>query len=82
MPALLKPAIKPTPKPRGVWVTDSLPDSDLTVLVRTNDRELPVWPGFHDGEFWRTADASTVVGIVLGWMNLEDAAKHLDSIKL
>mgnify|MGYP007077649795 CR=1 FL=1 len=67
---------------RGVWVKDSLPDSDLTVLVRTNDPEFAVWPGFHDGEGWRMADASTAVGLVLGWMNLEDAAKHLDSITL
>jgi hypothetical protein len=60
-----------------IWNT-SLPDSDVTVLVRLADEETPVWPCFHDGEFWRTADASTVCGPVAGWMHLEDAAKLLD----
>jgi hypothetical protein len=67
---------------RGVWVKDSLPDSDLTVVVGTNYPEFPFWRGFPVGVFWRRAVATTAVGLVLGWMNLEDAAKHLDSITL
>ena len=60
------------------WVTDCLPDSDLTVLIRTNDDEFPVWPGFHDGEAWRSCTADEIQGIVLGWMTLEQAAEALD----
>jgi hypothetical protein len=61
-----------------MWITDELPDSDSLVLMRLNDAETPVWPGFHDGEEWRSADATTVQGPVLGWMELEAAAKALD----
>jgi hypothetical protein len=49
--------------------------------MRLNDEENPVWPGFHDGETWRTAAAATVSGPVLGWMNLLDAALMLDDVK-
>jgi hypothetical protein len=63
------------------WITDKLPDSDMTVLMRLSDKEFPVWPGFHDGEQWMSSDASTVEGPVLGWMELEDAAKQLDGHK-
>lgn len=63
---------------RKRWITDCLPDSEALVLMRLKDEECPVWPGFHDGEEWRSADASTVQGPVVGWMELEDAAKRLD----
>lgn len=62
---------------RGMWITDQLPDSDMTVLMKLSDAEFPIWPGFHDGERWCSADALTVVGPVLGWMELETAAKLL-----
>lgn len=54
-----------------------LPDSDITVLAMTTDPECPVWPCFHDGEVWRTCDASTLHGSVRGWMHLEEAAAVL-----
>lgn len=60
------------------WVRNGLPDSDTTVLVRIEDEESPIWPGFHDGEAWRHADASLMELRVLGWMELEAAAKVLD----
>jgi len=60
------------------WETDSLPDSDLTVLIRLPDGEFPVWPAFHDGEKWRSADGVTLQGPVQGWMHLETAAAILD----
>lgn len=63
------------------WITDRLPDSDMTVLIRLSGDEYPVWPGFHDGEGWRSADASTLEGPVLGWMELDDAADFLDGKK-
>lgn len=50
----------------------------MTVLIRFRGDEFPVWPGFHDGENWCSADASTLEGPVLGWMELEDAAAILD----
>jgi hypothetical protein len=63
------------------WVRDRLPDADTTVLIRCSGEEYPVWPGFHDGEKWCSADASTLEGPVLGWMELEDAASILDTPK-
>lgn len=58
------------------WKTD-LPDSELTVLMKLDCEEYPIWPGFHDGEAWRSVDASLVNARVLGWMELYDAAKLL-----
>lgn len=60
----------------ATWKT-GLPDSDLTVLMRLEDDEMPVWPGFHDGEQWRGADANPVHSKVLGWMELHEAAELL-----
>lgn len=64
------------------WITDHLPDSDMTVLMRLSDPEYPIWPGFHDGEKWCSADASTVDGPILGWMELENARHLLDRLDL
>lgn len=63
----------------SAWVTDHLPDSDQLVLIRCSGEELSIWPGFHDGEEWRSASAETLEGPVLGWMQLEDAAAVLDA---
>ncbi len=60
------------------WITDTLPDDEMTVLMRLNDNEYPVWPGFRDDGEWRSCDGTTVAGPVLGWMQLEDAASALD----
>lgn len=51
---------------RSNWIKDTLPDSDLTVLLRLPNGEFPVWPGFHDGEQWCSADGSTLEGPVDG----------------
>lgn len=67
------------------WTTDSLPDSDITVMLRLPDEEYPVWPGYHDGETWRSADGTPIgdscAGPVIGWMNLDDAAHVMDGKK-
>jgi hypothetical protein len=60
------------------WITDSLPDADMTVLLRLSGEEYPVWPGYHDGEGWRSAGGEELEGPVLGWMELGDAAAALD----
>lgn len=60
------------------WITSTLPDSDMTVLMRLEDNEYPVWPGFHDGEHWRSSDGTIVQGPIRGWMHLEDAARAID----
>lgn len=62
------------------WITAELPDADLTVLMRLQDLEYPIWVGFHDGDGWRSADSTSVDGPVLGWMQLEDAAAALDTL--
>jgi len=61
------------------WITDTFPDDEVTVLLRLDDAEYPVWPGFREDGQWRSADATTICGPVRGWMHLEDAANHLDS---
>jgi hypothetical protein len=61
----------------GPALHTELPDSDITVLAVTTDPECPVWPCFHDGETWRTCDASTLHGSGRGWMHLEEAAAVL-----
>lgn len=60
------------------WTTDQLPDSDTTVLMRLDDPEAPVWPGFHDGDCWRYAEANAVEVRVLGWLDIDYAAGMLD----
>ncbi len=59
------------------WITDTLPDDEMTVLMRLEDAEYPVWPGFRDEGEWRSADGTGVACRVLGWMQLEDAAMML-----
>lgn len=53
----------------------------MLVLVRIEQTDEPIWPGFHDGDCWRTADGSDVRGRVTGWMDLHDAAAVLDLCK-
>jgi len=57
----------------------TLPDADPTVLIRAQAEEEPITMGFHDGECWRNADASTVEFPVLGWMERHDAAQKIDA---
>ncbi|EKD38159.1 MAG: hypothetical protein ACD_75C00843G0005 [uncultured bacterium] len=64
------------------WITNTLPDSDMTVLIRLGDEILFLWPGFHDGEQWCDAEGATLDVPVLGWMELEDAAAILDTARL
>lgn len=58
-----------------------LPDDGMTVMLRLNDEEYPVWPAFYcsDRESWvdpwgALIDSSTV----LGWAELEDVAALMD----
>ena len=64
--------------PASDWITDSLPDADMTVLMRTDSVEHPIWPGFHDGSTWCFADGGTVDLKVIGWMEIETATQFLD----
>lgn len=60
------------------WRRD-LPDSDITVLMRLNEVE-EIWPGFHDGEYWRYASGDRLMtSKVRGWMHLDEAARILDA---
>jgi hypothetical protein len=71
-------AASATAAPDSNWITDELPDDEMTVLMRLKDDEFPVWPGFRDDGVWNSCDGSTVQGPVLGWMHLEYAAHCLD----
>jgi len=63
------------------WITHQLPDSETTVLMRLQDEEYPIWPGFHDEGEWYNADATQVTVPVLVWLPLETAAQKLDYAK-
>jgi hypothetical protein len=41
-------------------VQDRMPDADLTVVLFCPGVELDVWPGYFDGECWRSADGFKV----------------------
>jgi hypothetical protein len=50
---------------------DSLPDSELTVLVYAPSCSDPVWLGFHDGESWVADNAVTYdEGQVVAWAEM------------
>lgn len=42
----------------SVWtpVAEQLPDSDMTVMLFDPTSDEPVWPGYHDGEAWKSAE--------------------------
>ncbi|MCA1857420.1 DUF551 domain-containing protein [Massilia oculi] len=52
-------------------VAAALPDDDTLVLLATDDRE--VWPGYRDGDIWRSTDAMPVSERVTHWMHLPPA---------
>lgn len=53
-------------------VTERMPDSDLTVIVRlkNSDDQEPVWLGYHDGERWRDLDAMPIE--VVRWADMPE----------
>lgn len=36
------------------------PDSDITVMLFVPDATEPVWPGYLDGDLWRSANGMPV----------------------
>lgn len=59
------------------WVTDgSLPDSDETVLVEWIYPEAhEVWPGFHDGNEWISAEGYPAFMQVAAWARMPVGTK-------
>jgi hypothetical protein len=49
-------------------VGEQLPDADLTVLVRTEECEEPVWLAFFDGEVWLDVEGTAIT--VVRWADL------------
>lgn len=59
-----------------------LPDSDITVLVRTDSPEYPVCTASHNGDDgWVADDAFPLEYRVSGWMHLHVAAELLDAAR-
>lgn len=54
----------------AMWRIDgTLPDSETLVLLQLADSE--VYPGYHDGNLWRYADAMPVsTHEVVGWRHM------------
>lgn len=43
------------------WIVAcELPDAETIVLLHHPDESEPVWPGYWDGEFWRSAEGKLV----------------------
>ena len=64
----------------ATWTTDSLPDSDINVLVRLAGCEEPLAIGYHDGVSWREAGSGARFGHkVDGWIDPNQLADYLDA---
>jgi hypothetical protein len=53
---------------------EMLPDDDTTVLVITGG-EVEVWPGFLDGDVWRSADGFPLPD-VLFWAHMPEGPEQ------
>jgi hypothetical protein len=53
---------------------DEMPDSDETVMIYHPDSDEPVWMGYHDGDQWRSVEATTVP--VSHWRPLPEPPKE------
>lgn len=62
-----------------MWNKTSLPDAEVTVLLRLDCDDLPITTGYTDGAEWLGPDGEPVIAPVLGWMHLTEAASALDS---
>lgn len=54
-----------------IWndTATTMPDDDTLVLLALNDDE--VWPGYRDGDIWRSVDAMPITGErVTHWMQM------------
>lgn len=54
------------------WIdsAESLPDSDVIVLVHVPDCCEPVWLGYHDGESWLSLSGFPLAGEVTHWAEM------------
>ena len=60
-----------TPSSHWIPVTESLPDSDTTVLTGFSDGEVSM--GFHDGESWCECDGMSIrENSPTHWMDLPE----------
>jgi len=61
---------------RFTWIpiTQSLPDSDQTVIVYCPESNEPIWLGYLDGDAWRDIDAMPIAhqAPVTHWMPLPE----------
>lgn len=56
-------------------VTVQLPDDCTLVLLAMDDED--VWPGFRDGDIWRSSDAMPIANSrVTDWMHFPPAPKR------
>jgi len=67
-------AVPPANWPLWVSVSQSLPDSDQTVIVYCPESNEPIWLGYLDGDTWRDIDAMPIAhqAPVTHWMPLPE----------
>jgi len=48
------------------WHTadEQLPDDGITVLVHAPDDSEPVWPGYHEGGRWLSAEGFEIANVI------------------
>lgn len=64
---------------KWVPVTESLPDSDTTVMTFVPDSNEPVWPGYHSGEQWMDLQGFPIdCDSVTHWMQFPEPPEELN----
>lgn len=68
------------PRQNGLQ-TNRLPTHARTVMIRVRDNKLPLQFGYFDGNSWRYLNRDYFhAEEVVGWMEMEDAARLIDSV--
>lgn len=60
------------------WITNRLPDTSGTVLLRLSGMGFKIAEGYCRDNQWYWPGGQRIFRTVLGWMTLEDAAALLD----
>lgn len=55
-----------------ISVKESLPDSDMAVLIVCPKQSDPVWMAYHDGEGWRWLEGMPISRRVTHWQHLPE----------
>jgi hypothetical protein len=61
------------------WIStlEEMPDEDITVLIRTDNEDDPVWFGYYESDEhgWRFVDGGSVPNTVEYWADMPEGPK-------